>query len=202
MNDLSVLGYPFSEIMGGDEIDALVGELLGQDDLSGQDDLLGEVLGDNDMSVLGALLRAKGSAGAAAIRKAAAARKLANASVVVKKDPTSSGVEPLGFRSTAAIAAGAQATITTRPQTLYRPERLVVPASIAPFFTIDDIKVGNRSQFPSAEPLPAEMFTQQADAVTLRLDTVNPAIDLILVVTNISGGAQDFRAGFIGRAVG
>lgn len=201
MSDLTVLGYPFAEIMGADDIDSLVGELLGDDDV------LGDLLGDDDVvmgELLGSALRAGSPGAKAALRKAAAARKLANASVVTRKDPTSSGVEPLGFRSPPGtpVAAGAQAQITTRPQVLYRPERLVVPASIAPFFTIDDIRVGNRSQFPSAEPLPAEMFTQQADAVTLRLDTVNPAIDLILVVTNISNAAQDFRAGFIGRAVG
>jgi hypothetical protein len=33
------------------------------------------------------------------------------------------------------------------------------------------------------------------------LDTVNPALNLTLVVTNISGVVQNFRATFVGKEV-
>jgi hypothetical protein len=177
-----------SEILGMDEI---LGELLGDDEA---------VLGGDDLAVLGAALRASSPRAKSALSKAIMARKIGKSAMVVKREPRSSGVQPLGFFFLN-IAAGAQVIVTTQPQVLYKPERLVVPTTIAPFFTIDDILVGNKSQFPSANPLPAEMFIPNAEAVVLELETVNPAINLSLRVTNISGAQQNFRAGFVGRNV-
>ena len=177
----------------GDDIGEMLGELLG-DDSSGDD-----ISGD-DIAVLGAALRANSGGGKAAIRRAIAARKLAGAQVLTDKAAVSSGVQPIGFNQ-AGVAAGTQATITTQPQTWFKPMRLIVGESIAPFFTIDNIICGNKSQLPAATSLPAEAFIPQAQAVVLDLDTVNPALNLTLLCTNISGVAQNFRAMFVGKEV-
>ena len=195
MND--ILGM--SDILGlddisGDDAAAILGELLEGEDLSGDD-----LSGDDAVAVLGAALRGKGK-GKALLQKAIMARKLGSAQVMASRKPSSSGVQPIGFFQ-AAVAAGTQAIITTQPQTWFKPMRLVVPGSIAPFFTIDNLIIGNKSQFPSPVPLPAETFIPEAQAVVMELDTVNPALNLTVVATNISGVPQNFRATFVGKEV-
>lgn len=202
MNEILGALLGLQEISGDDDssgIDELLGELLeGDSDTLGGDDLA--VLGADDLAILGAALAAKGKKGKGLLARAIAGRKLAGAQVLSGKKPTSSGVQPIGFFQ-AGIAAGTQATITTQPQTWFKPQRLVVPDSIGPFFTIDNIVIGNISQFPSPVPLPAEMFGPAAQAVVMDLQTVNPALNLTIVATNISGVPQNFRAGFIGKEV-
>ena len=167
-----------------------LGEMLGLEDASGEDDAV----------IMGAALRAMSPQGRAALRRAVAARKLAGSQVLTEKAPVSSGVQPIGFNQ-AGVVAGTQATITTQPQTWFKPMRLIVGESIAPFFTIDNIICGNKSQLPAATSLPAEAFIPQAQAVVLDLDTVNPALNLTLLCTNISGVNQNFRAMFVGKEV-
>lgn len=202
MNEILGALLGLQEISGDDDssgIDELLGELLeGDSDTLGGDDLA--VLGADDLAILGAALAAKGKKGKGLLARAIAGRKLAGAQVLSGKKPTSSGVQPIGFFQ-AGVAAGTQATITTQPQTWFKPQRLVVPDSIGPFFTIDNIVIGNISQFPSPVPLPAEMFGPAAQAVVMDLQTVNPALNLTIVATNISGVPQNFRAGFIGKEV-
>lgn len=179
--------------LSGDDAEVILGELLegaGEDDTSGED----------TAAILGAALRGRGAAGKKLLQRAVAARKLAGAQVLAKRGPSSSGVQPIGFFQ-AGIAAGAQAVITTQPQTWFKPMRLVVPGSIAPFFTIDNLIIGNKSQFPSPVALPAETFIPEAQAVVMELDTVNPALNLTVVATNISGVPQNFRATFVGKEV-
>ena len=188
-----------SEILGlddmsGEDAAAILGELLEGEDLSGED-----LSGEEATAILGAALRGKGK-GKALLNRAIAARKLAGAQIMAPRKPSSAGVQPIGFFQ-AGVAAGTQAIITTQPQTWFKPMRLVVPGSIAPFFTIDNLIIGNKSQFPSPVPLPAETFIPEAQAVVMELDTVNPALNLTVVATNISGVAQNFRATFVGKEV-
>jgi hypothetical protein len=99
------------------------------------------------------------------------------------------------------VGGGLNANIPSNPQTLFLPETFVIPASIAPSFTVQDIKVGNVSQFPTTGDVPGEMFAQNAFNNGIRLDTVNPAINLSVAVTNITGGSLTFRGGFYGTLV-
>ena len=195
MNDIlgmsDILGL---DDMSGEEAAAILGELLEGEDLSGED-----LSGEEAMAILGAQLRGKGK-GKALLTKAIAARKLSGSQILAPRKPSSAGVQPIGFFQ-AGVAAGTQAIITTQPQTWFKPMRLVVPGSIAPFFTIDNLIIGNKSQFPSPVPLPAETFIPEAQAVVMELDTVNPALNLTVVATNISGVAQNFRATFVGKEV-
>jgi len=197
MNDIlgglnEILG---NEDMSGEEAAAILGEMLEGESLEGD-----ESSGEDAMAVLGAALRARGAKGKQLLARAIASRKLGSSQIMAPRKPTSSGVQPIGFFQ-AAVAAGTQAVITTQPQTWFKPMRLVVPGSIAPFFTIDNLIIGNKSQFPSPVPLPAETFIPEAQAVVMELDTVNPALNLTTVCTNISGVPQNFRATFVGKEV-
>jgi hypothetical protein len=90
--------------------------------------------------------------------------------------------------------------VVSRPQIVFRGERLVVPSSIAQFFAIVDIKVGNRSQLANSTALPASTFAENAVGVRLSLDTATVAQDIALVVENVSPDTQTFIAALIGTA--
>ena len=108
---------------------------------------------------------------------------------------------PLGFDSEVDIPALGSAIITANPQTLFRAKRLSVPGSIASDFTIDDIKVGNRSMLPAVGSIPAETFSNLSVGVRLKLTTAQVTMQISLSVTNISGAPTRFRATMIGDAV-
>lgn len=127
---------------------------------------------------------------------------------LLAKIPETAREWTIGFSSTSAVTkSGGTAIITQRPQQLFRPERVIVPASIntaagAPGFLINDIKVGNVSQLLTAGSVPAAMFEQTAFGVRLLMDTCNPAIDLVLSVTNAGATADTtFYASMVGKVL-
>ena len=132
----------------------------------------------------------------------AAAFKQAGAGVVLRDQaPTKARRLVLPMASSGTVAAAASSTITARPQTIaFKPQRIVVPATIAPDFTIDDIKVGNKSQLAQSGSLPAEAFVQSLFDGMMDMDTVQTSQDFVLAVTNLSGAARTFRAAVYGRS--
>jgi hypothetical protein len=88
--------------------------------------------------------------------------------------------------------------VTSRPQTTFQGERLVVPSGIANHFEIRDIKIGRRSQLASAEALPAAAFSENAETVHLILDLALVGQDVTLVVENITSKPQRFTAVLFG----
>lgn len=127
---------------------------------------------------------------------------LPNAALVRKKGYAKKRRQPLGFNSSGTVAAGASATIAVVAQTLFRGRKLVVPAAIMASFTIDDIKVGNVSQFAASGSQSAEAFgptTTGEDNV--QMDTCAPGLSIFMTVTNTSGGALQFRATLFGDSV-
>lgn len=132
----------------------------------------------------------------------AAAFKQANSGVVLRdQQPTKARRLVLPMTSTGVVTAGTSSTITARPQTIaFKPQRLVIPATIAPDFTIEDIKVGNKSQLAQSGSLPAEAFTQTSFDIEMDMDTVQTSQDFVLQLTNISGADRTFRAAVYGRA--
>jgi hypothetical protein len=106
---------------------------------------------------------------------------------------------PLGFGPTS-FPAGTEASVISRPQVVFRGERLVVPSTVAPFFSIIDIKVGNRSQLVNSVALPAQMFIETAVGIRLSFDTAAVAQDVALIVANGSASATTFQAAIIGTA--
>ncbi len=176
-------------LISGDEVDAI---------LSGDYDIVGA----SRRRMPARAARGANLQRAAAMRAAAQAR-FANTGVLLRtQTPTRSGRIPLGMNSTGTVAAGASANITARPQTAaFKPERIVIPASIAPDFTIQDIKCGNVSQLAQSGDLAAEAFVQTVFGGEMDLGTVQTSQDFVMLVTNISGAARTFRAVVYGHYV-
>lgn len=108
---------------------------------------------------------------------------------------------PLGFTQLA-VAASAQVTVTSRPQILFRGQRLVVPSTVASNFILLDIRVGKDSQFVQSTQIPCQVFIETAVGVLMTLDTAQIANDISLVVQNTDGSnPHDFRAVVFGAAV-
>ncbi len=120
---------------------------------------------------------------------------------VQHRDATQARLFPLGFVQLA-VAAASTATITSRPQILFRPQRIVIPTSVGTNFVITDIRIGKDSQLVQATELPAEIFSPVAVGVMLTLDTAQQGCDVSLTVRNTDGAnPHDFRATMFGAAV-
>lgn len=132
----------------------------------------------------------------------AAAMKQANDGLLIRQQsPTKARRLVLGMVSTSAIAAGSLATITARPQSIaFKPQRIVIPSTIAPDFIISDVKVGNKSQLVQSGELPGEAFSPDLVDGEMEMDTVQTSQDFVMVVQNISGASRTFRAAVYGRA--
>jgi hypothetical protein len=104
----------------------------------------------------------------------------------------------LGWR----LARGAeQVEVTSRPQIMFRGERLVIGSRTAKYFGLIDIRVGNRSQLANSTALPGTAFLAATPKpVQLKLDTAIVAMDVTLVVVNNSRRARVFEAMLIGAA--
>lgn len=177
-------------MMGQDPVSAL----LGMSDIAGgSEDLLGAWY--NPVSWF-----KKNQQKQQLVRHAINAKLQQNGAAVTTRQNTKSRRYPCPLPATV-VAGGASATITVNPQTLYRPERFVIAASLAPSFVVTDIKVGNVSQLPATGDVPGELFAQNGVDCAIQFDTVNPALNLLVVVTNITGGALTFRGAFIGTNV-
>ena len=180
------------DLIGGDYVD--IGDEV---DLVGADY---SMVGADDLQSL--LAAASGARANPRMAQFARAKLAANQTLVRSQSYEKTREYPIGFDSgTTLIAAGAQASITVRPQIPFRGERLVVPSDIAGSFTIDDIRVGKNSQFVATGSVPARTFQETGVGVRLSLDTCQVSMDLVLVATNISLASARFRATMIGRAV-
>src|SRR5271166_1204562 len=106
---------------------------------------------------------------------------------------------PLGFfQSGIGVCTGA-IDVVSRPQIVFRGERLVIPSlTVAPNFSLIDVKVGNRSQLANSTAVPAQTCAEVAVGVRLALDTATVAMDISIVVENITSDNQTFQAALIG----
>ena len=181
------------ELLSGEEL--ISGESI---QLSGEYDDADSIL--SGVEIVGARRRPKGQRNQ--WMQQAAAFKQAQAGVVVRdQPPTKARRLVLPMTSTGTVNAGTSATITARPQTIaFKPIRITIPATIGPDFTIEDVKVGNKSQLAQSGSLPAEAFVQTAFGVEMDMDTVQTSQDFVLQVTNISGANRTFRAAIFGRS--
>ena len=164
------------------------------EDIIGDDFEMNDGISDPDL--MGDSLVIGAGGGAAAVR----AKVLKAGTAMVTRRPHKARRFPLGITPTN-IGAGASLSINVQPQTYFRAERLFVPATIGPFFSIRDIKVGNVSQFPANVEVPAEIFSQTGVDTDIRLDTNDPSIFLSVDTLNISLAPAVFRGAFIGTAV-
>ena len=174
-----------------------VAALLGMSDIAG-DDMLGDDMLGLSLNPRNWFRRKKMKQ--ALVKRAINQKLVKHGAGVVDRRNQKARRYPCPLPATV-VAGGTSATITARPQALYRPERFVIPASLAPSFAITDIKVGNVSQLPNTGDIPGELFAQNGVDCTIEFDTVNPAIDLLVVATNLTGGNLTFRGAFIGTNV-
>lgn len=218
LDDFATAGAEDDTVAGDDPLQALLA-FSGADDDTAAGDIIGDIIGD----IVGARMgmrgrqnfgrgrqnlgrgRQNGNAALQAFaRQAAAARQQGpNRRVLDYTPPQYSRARdiPMGFDSGVAVPAGGTVNITQRPQIPFRPARLTIPSDIAGSFLVNDMKVGNKSQLAANSALPGRMFQENAVGNNLLLDTASPAIDVVLSVTNISGGAVRFNAGIVGPAV-
>ena len=107
----------------------------------------------------------------------------------------------LGFGSTL-VKANSSANINVQPQVVFRPERLVIPASIAEDFLITDIKVGKNSQLGSTGAIPAAAFTStRSEANRMMMDTAQISMFVTVSVTNTSDKDRYFQCVIFGPSV-
>lgn len=177
-----------------------------------EEDLIDEMLGDSyllgaarPMAMRRALTRRgvqRGGVPRQQLAAAVAARRAQTGVLVQEKQPMKGRALFMGLDSGAVnIAAAATANVTDRPQKLFRPERIAVPASIAPLFVLNDFRIGTTSQFVSNTAVPCETFQEGGVGVGLKGDTASPGIDITANVTNVSGGGARFRCTIYGSSV-
>lgn len=136
-------------------------------------------------------------------------------------------MEILPFSSDNLIPPAMSAQITSRPQrSLFCPRYLILAKATAMAIDVLDIKVGNRSQFGQSGSVPGEIFAvdtpeaafhsapdaDEGVVYTLHINArgverlplpidfepVQTAMDLVVIVTNISDAPIRFRGAFIG----
>lgn len=122
-----------------------------------------------------------------------------SAAQVVERPLTDMREFPLGFLQVG-FPGTTEAPVISRPQVVFRGERLVIPTGTAAFFNIIDIKVGNRSQLTNSTALPAQAFIETAVGMRLSMDTAAVAQDVAIVVNNFNAFATTFQAMIIGTA--
>jgi hypothetical protein len=132
------------------------------------------------------------------------ARKVDPSAVAVVDRPQDRRREfPVGLVAPGPTVFGSSAQAVAFPQVTFRPERLVIPSQIAPFFSIDAIIVGKDNQSVSFDPLPATMFSEVGVGVRLSLKTAVVGMQIIVRFTNVDPLQQTrtFSGGIIGTAV-
>ncbi len=88
--------------------------------------------------------------------------------------------------------------VISRPQIVFRGERLVLGERVAKYFNLIDIKVGNRSQLANSTMIPGSAFLPEARPMKLVLDTAIVGMDIALIVENTSRRTRTFRAVLVG----
>lgn len=113
--------------------------------------------------------------------------------------PMNTGTTPVPFASTAQI--------TSRPQRVaFRPERVFVSSAdvggsgSAANWIINDITIGNRSQFAQSGALPGDMFSNVAIDSFVTFETAQTAMDVVMIVTY--QGPTEAGTPFYGSIIG
>ena len=108
----------------------------------------------------------------------------------------------LGFDSGAGtIATATTAAVSSNPQQVFRPERIAIPATVAPNYLINSLTIGTAIQFLNATGVHAETFGSTAQDVRLRMDTAQINSVISFSVSNLSLATVRFFASLLGSAV-
>ena len=127
------------------------------------------------------------------------------AAVVAAPLPTQANRDILPMSTGVPILPTQSAQITGRPQTLvFKIGRFVISnagtAGGAADWIVNDIKIGNRSQFVQSGDVPGDLFATNAIDTFVRFEAAQTAMDVVVVVTYI--GLNESGAPFFGAMVG
>ncbi len=100
------------------------------------------------------------------------------------------------------VPIGTGATITIQPQRLFKPKVLSIPSSIALYFSITSVQVGQDSQLANAQAIPAECFTELAVNSPIDWDTCNIGNTITIQINNIEPAGGAASRTFMGMLVG
>ncbi len=121
--------------------------------------------------------------------------------------PERAGREVLPMSTGVAILPTQSAQITARPQRVaFRPERVFISSAGttggAADWIVNDIKIGNRSQFSQSGDIPGDMFATNAIDGFVSFETAQTAMDVVMVVTYIGSNESGvpFYASIVGTA--
>jgi len=121
--------------------------------------------------------------------------------LVDRPGPTGADRVILPMSSGVNILPNTSAQITSRPQNYaFRPERVII--SNASDWVINDIKVGNMSQFSQSGDVPGEMFAATTIDGFVKFTTCQTAMDFVIVTTFVgaSEAGSSFVCGVLGTA--
>lgn len=122
--------------------------------------------------------------------------------IVERQRPPRTDRITLPMSSGVAIIPNTSAQITSRPQAVaFRPERIIIGGRPSDW-VVNDVKVGNRSQFAQSGDVPGEMFAATTIDGFVSMETVQTAMDFVMVVTYV-GQVQEgapFVCGVLGTA--
>ena len=127
------------------------------------------------------------------------------AAVVAAPMPTQANRDILPMSTGVPILPTQSAQITGRPQVLvFKIGRFVISnagtAGGAADWIVNDIKIGNRSQFVQSGDVPGDLFAVNAIDTFVRFEAAQTAMDVVVVVTYI--GLNESGAPFFGAMVG
>jgi hypothetical protein len=143
-----------------------------------------------------------GAAEGTALAPAAFLREMGPATMANRQVlPMNTGTTPVPINATAQI--------TSRPQRVaFRPERVFVSSSdiggsgTPANWIVNDITIGNKSQFAQSGALPGDMFGSTAIDSFVTFETAQTAMDVVMIVTYQGGteGGTPFYGSIIGTA--
>jgi hypothetical protein len=120
--------------------------------------------------------------------------------LVDRPGPTRADRVLLPMSSGVSILPNTSAQITSRPQNVaFRPERVIIGGAPGDWI-VNDIKVGNRSQFSQSGDVPGETFAATTIDSFVSFETVQTAMDFVMLVTYI--GASESGAPFYCSVLG
>ena len=125
--------------------------------------------------------------------------------LIAAPPPNFAGRDILPLSTGVPILPTQSAQITGRPQVrAFAGRRLMVSnagtAGGAADWIINDIKIGNRSQFVQSGDVPGDLFAVNAIDTFVRFETAQTAMDIVVVVTYI--GLNESGAPFFAAMVG
>ena len=105
------------------------------------------------------------------------------------------------------VPFGVSAQITSRPQRVaFRAERVMISnggtAGGSADWIVNDISIGNRSQFAQSGQVPGDMFAINAVDSFISFETAQTAMDIVITVTYVGANVDPGSCAFYGSILG